>query len=159
MATLPQSLKAALVFDQSVFVRARERSCAKRSSAGLTGLMMLLFLGSWRSTLIVLISIPLSLWFGDVLHQLGQTLNLMTWEGWPWPSHPCRRRHRDDRESAPTRGRMNKGLVQAILDGAQEIAVPPSSHAVHPASCSCRCPHSARPDRCCPLAMAVVSPC
>jgi multidrug efflux pump subunit AcrB len=127
MATLPQSLKAALVFDQSVFVRAAVSGVLREAliAAALTGIMMLLFLGSWRSTLIVLVSIPLSLLVSVVvLHQLGQTLNLMTLGGMALAVGILVDDATVTIENVHRHGAMNKGLVQAILDGAQEIAVP-----------------------------------
>ena len=80
-----KELKVTLLFDQSIFVRAvgrRRASRRRRSPPGLTALMILLFLGSWRSTLIVVISIPLSILVSIiVLSALGQTLNVMTLGG------------------------------------------------------------------------------
>jgi multidrug efflux pump subunit AcrB len=127
MATLPQSLKAALVFDQSVFVRAAVSGVLREAliAAALTGLMMLLFLGSWRSTLIVLVSIPLSLLVAvTVLHLLGQTLNLMTLGGMALAVGILVDDATVTIENVHRHASMKKGLVQAILDGAQEIAVP-----------------------------------
>jgi CzcA family heavy metal efflux pump len=127
MATLPQSLKTALVFDQSVFVRAAVSGVLREAliAAGLTGLMMLLFLGSWRSTLIVLVSIPLSLLVSvTVLHLLGQTLNLMTLGGMALAVGILVDDATVTIENVHRHASMKKGLVQAILDGAQEIAVP-----------------------------------
>jgi multidrug efflux pump subunit AcrB len=127
MATLPQSLKAALVFDQSVFVRAAVSGVLREAliAAALTGIMMLLFLGSWRSTLIVLVSIPLSLLVAViVLRQLGQTLNLMTLGGMALAVGILVDDATVTIENVHRHGAMKKGLVQAILDGAQEIAVP-----------------------------------
>jgi CzcA family heavy metal efflux pump len=127
MATLPQSLKAALVFDQSVFVRAAVSGVLREAAiaAALTGLMMLLFLGSWRSTLIVLVSIPLSLLVSvTVLNMLGQTLNLMTLGGMALAVGILVDDATVTIENVHRHAAMNKGLVQSILDGAQEIAVP-----------------------------------
>jgi multidrug efflux pump subunit AcrB len=127
LATLPQSLKATLIFDQSVFVRAAISGVLREAliAAGLTGLMMLLFLGSWRSTLIVLVSIPLSLLVSvTVLHMLGQTLNLMTLGGMALAVGILVDDATVTIENVHRHASMNKGLVQAILDGAQEIAVP-----------------------------------
>jgi multidrug efflux pump subunit AcrB len=127
MATLPTSLKAALVFDQSVFVRAAVSGVLREAliAALLTGIMMLLFLGSWRSTLIVLVSIPLSLLVSvTVLHLLGQTLNLMTLGGMALAVGILVDDATVTIENVHRHASMNKGLVQAILDGAQEIAVP-----------------------------------
>ncbi|MCL5742780.1 MAG: efflux RND transporter permease subunit, partial [Acidobacteria bacterium] len=78
MASLPSALEVRQMFDQSVFVRASVEGVAKEAAlaALLTGLMILLFLGSWRSTLIVCISIPLSMLSSlIVLKLLNQTIN------------------------------------------------------------------------------------
>lgn len=83
-AGLPKSLDVAYLFDQSVFVRASISGVQREGAiaAGLTAIMILLFLGSWRSTLIVATSIPLSILASiAVLHVLGQTLNVMTLGG------------------------------------------------------------------------------
>ena len=91
MAALPQILKGApesleveTTLDQSVFVRAAVDGVVKEGliAAGLTSLLMLLFLGSWRSTLIVIISIPLSILTSlAALSALGETINLITLGG------------------------------------------------------------------------------
>jgi len=83
-AAAPPGLSINELFDQSKLVRASIASVLREGAiaAGLTGLMILLFLGSWRSTLIVLISIPLSILASIiVLHFLGETLNTMTLGG------------------------------------------------------------------------------
>ena len=80
-ATLPPELKLEFLFDQSVFVRAAVEGVLKEGAiaAGLTALMILLFLGSWRSTLIVATSIPLSILASIiVLWAMGHSLNTMT---------------------------------------------------------------------------------
>jgi multidrug efflux pump subunit AcrB len=80
----PPGLNINELFDQSKLVRASIAGVLREGAiaAGLTGLMILLFLGSWRSTLIVLISIPLSILASIiVLHFLGETLNTMTLGG------------------------------------------------------------------------------
>jgi multidrug efflux pump subunit AcrB len=80
----PPGLSINELFDQSKLVTASIASVVREGAiaAGLTGLMILLFLGSWRSTLIVLISIPLSILTSIVvLHFLGHTLNTMTLGG------------------------------------------------------------------------------
>ena len=82
--TLPPSLNITPLFDQSLFVRASVSGVVREATiaACLTGLMILLFLGSWRSTLIVCISIPLSILTSlIVLGLLGQTINVMTLGG------------------------------------------------------------------------------
>ena len=78
MARLPKELKVAMLFDQSVFVGAAVSGVVKEAciAAVLTALMLLLFLGSWRSTIIVVISIPLSILVAILaLSALHQTLN------------------------------------------------------------------------------------
>src|SRR6266436_1494716 len=83
-AAAPPGLSINELFDQSKLVRASIASVLREGAiaAGLTGLMILLFLGSWRSTLMVLISIPLSILAAIiVLHFLGETLNTMTLGG------------------------------------------------------------------------------
>ena len=66
-ATLPPELKIAPLADQSIFVRAAVSGVIREAviAACLTGLMILIFLGSWRSTLIIAISIPLSILISD----------------------------------------------------------------------------------------------
>ena len=83
-AAAPPGLSINELFDQSKLVRASIAGVLREGAiaAGLTGLMILLFLGSWRSTVIVLISIPLSILASIiVLHFLGETLNTMTLGG------------------------------------------------------------------------------
>src|SRR5271163_4792097 len=83
-AAAPPGLSINELFDQSKLVTASIASGVREGAiaAGLTGLMILLFLGSWRSTLIVLISIPLSILTSIVvLYFLGHTLNTMTLGG------------------------------------------------------------------------------
>ncbi len=79
--TLPPELKIELLGDQSIFVRGAVSGVIREAiiAAALTGLMILLFLGSWRSTLIIALSIPLSILTSViVLGALGQTINIMT---------------------------------------------------------------------------------
>jgi multidrug efflux pump subunit AcrB len=83
-AAAPPGLSISELFDQSKLVTASIASVVREGAiaAGLTGLMILFFLGSWRSTLIVLVSIPLSILTSIVvLHFLGHTLNTMTLGG------------------------------------------------------------------------------
>ncbi len=83
-AAAPPGLKITPLFDQSVFVSGAINDVAREGAiaAGLTGLMILLFLGSWRSTLIVLVSIPLAILTSlAVLTVLGYTINVMTLGG------------------------------------------------------------------------------
>ena len=84
LAGLTTELKVDLLFDQSLFVQRGDPRRGARSAiaAFLTGLMILLFLGSWRSTLIVCISIPLSILTSIIiLNLMGQTINVMTLGG------------------------------------------------------------------------------
>ena len=83
-AAAPPGLKISETFDQSIFVREAVNGVLREGliAAGLTALMILLFLASWRSTLVVMISIPLSILASlVVLHALGYTLNTMTLGG------------------------------------------------------------------------------
>jgi multidrug efflux pump subunit AcrB len=83
-AAAPDGAKIDLLFDQSVFVSGAIADVVREAviAAGLTGLMILLFLGSWRSTLVVLISIPLSILTSlAVLALMGETINIMTLGG------------------------------------------------------------------------------
>ena len=130
MANLPSEAKGLQIdplFDQSVFVRASVEGVIKEAAiaAGLTGLMILLFLGSWRSTLIVIISIPLSILVSIiVLGALGETLNTMTLGGMALAVGILVDDATVTIENMHRHLHMRKRLVQAILDGAQEIAVP-----------------------------------
>jgi len=84
LAGLPKSLHITPLFDQSIFVRASVNGVVREAviAAGLTGVMILLFLGSFRSTMIVCISIPLSILTSIlVLNFLGETINVMTLGG------------------------------------------------------------------------------
>src|ERR1700687_638410 len=127
-ATLPPALKITPLFDQSLFVRSSVSGVVREATiaAILTGLMILLFLGSWRSTLIVCLSIPLSILTSlIVLGSLGQTINVMTLGGLALAvgilvddaTVEIENVHRN-------MGMKGKTLVRAILDGAQQIAVP-----------------------------------
>ncbi|MGI3777356.1 MAG: efflux RND transporter permease subunit [Janthinobacterium lividum] len=83
-AAAPDGMKIALLFDQSTFVSEAISSVLREGAiaAGLTALMILVFLGSWRSTVVVMVSIPLSILTSiGVLAALGQTLNTMTLGG------------------------------------------------------------------------------
>ena len=94
-------------------------------AAGLTGVMILLFLGSWRSTLIVVISIPLSILVSIiVLSFLGQTLNIMTLGGMALAVGILVDDATVEIENIHRNLHQGKQLVPAILDGAQQIAMP-----------------------------------
>ena len=84
-AAAPDGAKIDLLFDQSVFVSGAIADVVREAviDAGLTGLMILLFLGSWRFTLVILISIPLSILTSlAALARLGETINIMTLGAW-----------------------------------------------------------------------------
>ena len=127
-ATLPQGFEIKQLFDQSVFVRGAVDGVVREAmiAAGLTGLMMLLFLGSWRSTLIVLVSIPLSLLVSIiVLGLLGQTLNLMTLGGMALAVGILVDDATVAVENVHRQRSANKKTIRdAILDGSAEIAAP-----------------------------------
>ena len=126
-ARLPKDLDIDLLFDQSLFVRAAVEGVVKEAAiaAGLTGLMILLFLGSWRSTLIVVISIPLSILVSIImLSALGQTLNVMTLGGMALAVGILVDDATVEIENIHRNLHQRKRLVKAILDGAQQIAVP-----------------------------------
>src|SRR5579862_9165100 len=81
LTTLPPGLNVTTLADQSIFVRASISGVEREAliAATLTGMMILLFLGSWRSTLIVCVSIPLSILASlSILSVLGETINVMT---------------------------------------------------------------------------------
>ena len=122
-----KELKLTPLFDQSIFVRAAVMGVVKEAAiaAGLTGLMILLFLGSWRSTLIICISIPLSILVSIiVLWALGETLNVMTLGGMALAVGILVDDATVEIENIHRNLHQRKRLVQAILDGAQQIAVP-----------------------------------
>ena len=126
-ATLPPELTIEPLFDQSIFVRAAVEGVAKEAAiaAGLTGLMILLFLGSWRSTLIVVISIPLSILVSIITFgALGETLNVMTLGGLSLAVGILVDDATVEIENIHRNLHQRKRLVQAILDGARQIAVP-----------------------------------
>jgi len=127
MAGLPSSLKVRQMFDQSLFVRAAIGGVVREAiiAAALTGLMILLFLGSWRSTLIVCISIPLSILTSlIVLYALGQTINVMTLGGLALAVGILVDDATVEVENIHRNMGMKKPITRAILDGAQQIAVP-----------------------------------
>jgi multidrug efflux pump subunit AcrB len=127
LAGLPSSLKVDFLFDQSVFVRAAITGVLHEGviAACLTGLMILLFLGSWRSTLIVITSIPLSILTSIiVLDMLHQTLNIMTLGGMALAVGILVDDATVEIENNHRQMELGKPLRQAILDGAAEVATP-----------------------------------
>jgi len=126
-STLPAALKITQLFDQSVFVAAAISGVVKEAAAAalLTGLMILLFLGSWRSTLIVCISIPLSILTSlAVMSLLGETINIMTLGGLALAVGILVDDATVEIENIHRNLGMGKGVTRSILDGAQQIAVP-----------------------------------
>src|ERR1700733_8166978 len=126
-AQLPPELKMELIFDQSVFVRAAVEGVLKEGAiaAGLTALLILLFLGSWRSTLIVATSIPLSILTSViVLWAMGFSLNTMTLGGMALAVGILVDDATVEIENVHRNMAMKKPLRRAILDGAAQIATP-----------------------------------
>src|SRR6478736_4709097 len=127
LETVPKELKVSTLFDQSVFVRAAISGVVREAAiaGGLTALMMLLFLGSWRSTLVVVVSIPLSILVSIVaLSLIGQSLNLMTLGGMSLAVGILVDDATVELENIHRNLAQNKAPLRAILDGAREIAVP-----------------------------------
>jgi multidrug efflux pump subunit AcrB len=126
-AAAPPGMKINLLFDQSVFVSDAIHGVLREGAiaAGLTALMILVFLGSWRSTIVVMVSIPLSIMTSiAVLAALGQTINTMTLGGLALAvgilvddsTVTIENTHRLLEEGLP--------FDQAVLEGAAGIAVP-----------------------------------
>jgi multidrug efflux pump subunit AcrB len=127
MSTVTQDLKLAVFGDQSLFVRSAIGGVVRETliAALLTGLVILLFLGSWRSTLIVCISIPLSILTSiTTLALLGQTINVMTLGGLALAVGILVDDATVEIENTHRNLAMGKPLVHAVLDGASQIAVP-----------------------------------
>src|ERR1700733_659274 len=126
-AQLPPELKLDLLFDQSVFVQAAVEGVLKEGAiaAGLTALMILIFLGSWRSTVIVATSIPLSILCSIViLWGMGHSLNTMTLGGMALAVGILVDDATVEIENVHRNLGMKKPIRRAILDGAAQIAVP-----------------------------------
>ena len=127
LARLPKELKVSLFFDQSFFVRAAVWAVAKETcvAAGLTALMLFVFLGSWRSMFIVIVSIPLSILVSIiVLAWMGHTLNVMTLGGMALAVGILVDDATVEIENVHRNRAQNKPILRAILDGASEIATP-----------------------------------
>jgi multidrug efflux pump subunit AcrB len=125
--TMPAALKLGVFADQSLFVRSAISGVVREGilAAILTGIMILLFLGSWRSTLMIMVSIPLSILTSlIVLSALGETINIMTLGGLALAVGILV----DDATVAIENINWNldqgKEVETAILDGAQQIAIP-----------------------------------
>ncbi|HEY8667092.1 MAG TPA: efflux RND transporter permease subunit, partial [Tepidisphaeraceae bacterium] len=127
LATMPRGLKVTRMFDQSLFVRSAINGVLREGAiaAILTGLMILLFLGSWRSTVIVCISIPLSILTSlIILNACGETINVMTLGGLALAVGILVDDATVEIENVHRNMGQRKPLTRAILDGAQQIAVP-----------------------------------
>ena len=124
---LPPSLKITPLADQSIFVRASIDGVVREAiiAACLTAIMILVFLGSWRSTLIIAVSIPLSILSSLlVLSALGETINIMTLGGLALAVGILVDDATVEIENINRNLEEGKAIEQAILDGAAQIAVP-----------------------------------
>jgi multidrug efflux pump subunit AcrB len=127
LSGLPPELEAKEFADQSLFVRAAVSGVVKEGviAASLTALMILLFLGTWRGTLIIAISIPLSVLASiAALSALGETINLMTLGGLALAVGILVDDATVEIENVHRQMATGKPTIQSILDGAQEIALP-----------------------------------
>jgi len=125
--TLPPDLQIRTVGDQSVFVRGAISGVLREAliAACLTATMILLFLGSWRSTVIIAISIPLAILSSIVaLSILGETINIMTLGGLALAVGILVDDATVTIENIHRYLAEGKDIEQAILDGAQQIAIP-----------------------------------
>jgi multidrug efflux pump subunit AcrB len=126
-AALPSSLKIEPISDQSVFVRGAISGVIREAviAGTLTGLLILLFLGSWRSTLIITISIPLAILASIAcLSALGQTINIMTLGGLALAVGILVDDATVTIENINYHLERGKDVETAILDGAHQIALP-----------------------------------
>ena len=125
--TLPEGLTITPLFDQSVFVNAAVQGVIHEAliAAVLTAMMILLFLGNWRSTLIIAISIPLSIFTSLIaLSALGETINIMTLGGLALAVGILVDDATVTIENIERHLHLGTGVHDAILEGAGEIAVP-----------------------------------
>lgn len=127
LETLPKELKIEVLTDQSVFVKAAIKQVVSEAvtAACLTGLLMLCILGSWRSTIIVITSIPLAILASIIgLEAAHQTLNTMTLGGLSLAVGMLVDDATVEVENIHRNLSLHKPIVQAILDGAAQIATP-----------------------------------
>jgi multidrug efflux pump subunit AcrB len=125
--TLPKDLKIEPLFDQSGFVRAAISGVVREAviAACLTAALILVFLGNWRSTCIIAVSIPLSILTSIIaLYMIGQTLNIMTLGGLALAVGILVDDATVTIENIERHIHMGSDLHKAILEGAGEIAVP-----------------------------------
>ena len=126
-AGLPPDLTIKIATDQSIFVRAAVDGVIHEAilAGCLTALMILLFLGSWRSTLIIAITIPLAILTSIIaLFALGETINIMTLGGLALAVGILVDDATVAIENISQHLEQGKDLEHAILDGAQQIAIP-----------------------------------
>jgi multidrug efflux pump subunit AcrB len=126
-AAIPQDLEINSLSDQSLFVRAAISGVIREGviAASLTGLMILLFLGSWRSTLIIAISIPLSILASIItFSSLGETINIMTLGGLALAVGILVDDATVTIENINSHLEEGKEVYDAIMEGAHQIAVP-----------------------------------
>jgi CzcA family heavy metal efflux pump len=124
---LPPELNIKALFDQSLFVRASIQGVVREGiiAACLTAAMILLFLGDWRPTVIIAVSIPLSIFVSVILlSALGETINIMTLGGLALAVGILVDDATVEIENIERNLAMGKEMKTAILDGAQQIAVP-----------------------------------
>ena len=125
--TLPKGVDMHAVGDQSIFVKAAVFGVIREAAlaAALVGVMILLFLGSWRSTVIILIEIPLAILFSlTALSWLGQTINVMTLGGLALAVGILVDDGTVTIENINYHLEQGKKVEPAILDGAQQIVIP-----------------------------------
>jgi multidrug efflux pump subunit AcrB len=125
--SLPASLNLHAVGDQSIFVKAAVFGVIREAvlAAALVGVMILLFLGSWRSTVIILIEIPLAILFSlTLLSWLGETVNVMTLGGLALAVGILVDDGTVTIENINYHLEQGKQIEPAILDGAQQIVIP-----------------------------------
>ena len=126
-ASLPKELRITPLFDQSVFVKSAITGVIREAAiaAALTAAMILMFLGSWRSTVIIAVSIPLSILSSIILLSIcGQTINLMTLGGLALAVGILVDDATVTIENIERHLHLGTPLEEAILTGAGEIAVP-----------------------------------
>src|SRR5579862_3234782 len=127
LETLPKGVTVKPLFDQSLFVRASINGVLREGliAAALTACMILLFLGDWRPTIVISISIPLSIFVSVLLlSALGETINIMTLGGLALAVGILVDDATVEIENIERNLAQGKEMKQAILDGAQQIAVP-----------------------------------
>jgi multidrug efflux pump subunit AcrB len=125
--SLPADMKVTPLFDQSIFVKAAVKGVIAEAliAAGLTAAMVLLFLGNWRSTVIIALTIPLSILSSVlILYVLGETLNLMTLGGLALSVGILVDQAIVTIENIERHLHLGTPLNEAILVGAGEIGVP-----------------------------------